>query len=206
MNSQISPVDPRPWPLSNALLSALISRGDHLLHVSISLQQRLGLDSSHREKELQKPVPPTLRHSWCREVSHEFLGGGLKTDLRLWRRPIRSLSYVEAFDHVHRSGLSPPHSLGCASAMHLYLGDNPRTLYLTTSQHDEKLGRPQRVLVFRVAPSNPSQAVVEFLQKDQVDLSSAVLMTSRVIKGCLGLINVGGGELGILTSDSFGTD
>jgi hypothetical protein len=88
-----------------------------------------------------------------------------------------------------------PLSLGCARTrtMHLYLGDGPRTLYLATSSHDEKLGRPQRVLVFRVAPSNPSQAVVEFLPKDQVDLSTAVLITNRAIKGCMGLINVGAG-------------
>lgn len=90
--------------------------------------------------------------------------------------------------------------------MHLYLGDKPRTLYLVTSQHDEKLGRPQRALVFRVAPSNSSQAVVEFLHKDQVDLSSAVLITNRVIKGCMGLINVGGGKASILTDNPFGTD
>lgn len=90
--------------------------------------------------------------------------------------------------------------------MHLYLGDNPRTLYLATSQHDEKLGRPQRVLVFRVPPSNTSQAVVEFLHKDQVDLSSAVLITNRVIKGCMGIINVGGGEPYIPTSEPFSTD
>ena len=90
--------------------------------------------------------------------------------------------------------------------MQLYLGDNPRSLYLATGKHDEKLGRPQRVLVFRVAPSNPFQAVVEFLQKDDVDLSSATLITNRVIKGCLGLINVGGGELGIPTSYPFRTD
>ena len=89
--------------------------------------------------------------------------------------------------------------------MHLYLGENPRTLYLTTSQHDEKLGRPQRVLVFRIAPSNPSQAVVEFLRKDQVDLSSAVLITSRVIRGCMGFINLSGGKLGILADDPFST-
>ena len=98
-----------------------------------------------------------------------------------------------------------PHlrSLGCAHTrtMHLYLGDNPRTLYLATSHHDEKLGRPQRVLVFRVAPSNPSQAVVEFLHRDQVDLSSAALATNRVIKGCMGLINVGGGEPCVPISD-----
>ncbi|KAF9780045.1 inositol polyphosphate phosphatase [Thelephora terrestris] len=75
--------------------------------------------------------------------------------------------------------------------MHLYLGENPRTLYLATSQQDEKLGRPQRVLVFRVSPSNPSQAVVEFLHKDQADLSSAVLITNRAVKGCMGIISVG---------------
>ena len=90
--------------------------------------------------------------------------------------------------------------------MHLYLGDNPRTLYLATSQHDEKIGRPQRVLVFRVAPSNPSQAVVEFLHKDEVDLSSAVLATNRVIKGCMGIINVSGGKQGALMSDPVSTD
>jgi len=90
--------------------------------------------------------------------------------------------------------------------MHLYLGDNPRTLYLATSQHDEKLGRPQRVLVFRVAPSKPSQAVVEFLHKDQVDLSSAVLITKRAIKGCMGLISVGGGEQGVTMSDLVSAD
>jgi hypothetical protein len=85
--------------------------------------------------------------------------------------------------------------------MHLYLGENPRTLYLATSQQDEKLGRPQRVLVFRVSPSNPSQAVVEFLHKDQADLSSAVLITNRAVKGCMGIISVGRGEPVALASD-----
>jgi len=117
--------------------------------------------------------------------------------------------YVEVCDHV----LAIRYIASVVSwlrthtrTMHLYLGDNPRTLYLATSHHDEKLGRPQRVLVFRIAPSNPSQAVVEFLHKDQVDLSSAVLLTSRVIKGCMGLINVGGGEPGVVTSDPDGID
>ena len=107
-----------------------------------------------------------------------------------------------------RSVALPPRALGCVRrhTMHLYLGDNPRTLYLATSQHDEKLGRPERVLVFRVAPSNPSQAVVEFLHKDQVDLSSAALATNRVIKGCMGLINVSGGKLNISTSDLVSAD
>lgn len=107
-----------------------------------------------------------------------------------------------------RSVSLPPRSLGCARtrAMHLYLGDNPRTLYLATSQHDEKLGRPQRVLVFRVSSSNPSQAIVEFLPKDQTDLSSAILITNRAIKGCMGLINVGRGEPVVLTSNPSSAD
>ena len=106
-------------------------------------------------------------------------------------------------DHVPAIRFLILRSLGSARTrtMHLYLGDNPRTLYLSTSQHDEKLGRPQRVLVFRVAPTNPSQAVVEFLHKDQVDLSSAALATNRVIKGCMGLINVNGGEPSVPMSD-----
>lgn len=91
-------------------------------------------------------------------------------------------------------------------AMHLYLGENPRTLYLATTQQDEKLGRPQRVLVFRVAPSNPSQAIVEFLQKDQVDLSSAVLLTNRTVKGCMGLISVGEGKSTVLANTPLSTN
>lgn len=119
------------------------------------------------------------------------------------------LVYVGVCDHVLAIRLNlPPRSLGCAHpcTMYLYLGENPRTLYLATSHHDEKLGRPQRVLVFRVAPSNPSQAVVEFLHRDQVDLSSAVLTTNRIIKGCMGLINAGGGETGVLMGDPVNTD
>lgn len=73
--------------------------------------------------------------------------------------------------------------------MYLYLASNPRVLYLATSHHDEKLGRPDRVLVFR-AGENPSQAVVEFLPASQVDLTSLVRLTNRVVKGCLGLISV----------------
>ena len=62
-------------------------------------------------------------------------------------------------------------------------------LYLVTGSHDDRPGRPQRALVFR-AGENASQAVVEFLPKDQVSLINAVLLTSRVVKGCLGLISV----------------
>ncbi len=74
--------------------------------------------------------------------------------------------------------------------MHLYLRENPRALYLVTSSQEEGDGRPSRALVFRAAEDNPYQAVVEFLPKDQVNLSNSVRLTSRVVKGCLGLICV----------------
>jgi synaptojanin len=77
--------------------------------------------------------------------------------------------------------------------MHLYLAENPRTLYLVTSSQEESKGRPRRTLVFRAAEDNPHQAVVEFLHKDQVNLSNSVRLTSRIVKGCLGLICVGDG-------------
>lgn len=76
--------------------------------------------------------------------------------------------------------------------MYLYLGNNPRTLYLVTSSHDERLGRPSRALVFRVGEGQ-SKAIVEFLHKDQVDLQNLVKLTTRVVKGCLGLISVENG-------------
>src|SRR6267154_2144904 len=79
--------------------------------------------------------------------------------------------------------------------MHLYLSHNPRTLYLVTGSHDERKGRPQRALVFRAAEHNPAQVIVEFLPKDGVNLTGAVRLTSRVIKGCLGLISVENGML-----------
>ncbi|KAI0065841.1 DNase I-like protein [Artomyces pyxidatus] len=72
--------------------------------------------------------------------------------------------------------------------MHLYLGENPRTLYLVTSSQEESSGRPRRALVVRAAENSLTQAVVEFLHKDQVNLSNVVRLTSRVVKGCLGLI------------------
>ncbi|KAH9971347.1 inositol polyphosphate phosphatase [Lactifluus volemus] len=75
--------------------------------------------------------------------------------------------------------------------MHLYLVENPRALYLVTSSQEEGKGRPRRALVFRAAEENPYQAVVEFLHKDQVNLANSVRLTSRVVKGCLGLICVG---------------
>ncbi|GLB34014.1 putative inositol polyphosphate phosphatase, catalytic domain homologues [Lyophyllum shimeji] len=73
--------------------------------------------------------------------------------------------------------------------MYLYLSHNPRVLYLVTSLHDDKLGRPQRTLVFRAGETN-TQAVVEFLPKHEIDLTNAVRLTNRVVKGCLGLISI----------------
>jgi hypothetical protein len=78
--------------------------------------------------------------------------------------------------------------------MYLYLSSNPRALYLVTSTHDERQGRPSRALVFRPG-EGPAKAIVEFLSKDQVDLASLVRLTNRVVKGCLGLIAVENGAL-----------
>ena len=85
--------------------------------------------------------------------------------------------------------------------MHLYLGSDPRTLFLVTSSQEEIQGRPRRALVFRVAdrdpgnnPNLPQQAIVEFLPKDEVNLTNVVRMTSRIVKGCLGLISIDNGE------------
>lgn len=77
--------------------------------------------------------------------------------------------------------------------MHLYLQQSPRTLYLVTSSRDDSLNRPQRALVFRAAEGRSTQAIVEFLPKDQVNLAGAIKVTNRTIKGCLGLISVEGG-------------
>ncbi|EEB98791.1 hypothetical protein MPER_01643, partial [Moniliophthora perniciosa FA553] len=68
--------------------------------------------------------------------------------------------------------------------------NNPRVLYLVSSSHGERLGRPNRALVFRSDENSSNQAVVEFLPKDEVDLTNTVRLTSRAIKGCLGLISV----------------
>lgn len=78
--------------------------------------------------------------------------------------------------------------------MYLYLASNPRILYLVTSSHDERLGRPSRALVFRPG-DGPSKTIVEFLPTDQVDFSSLVRLTNRVVKGCIGLIAVENGRL-----------
>ncbi|KZT72567.1 inositol polyphosphate phosphatase [Daedalea quercina L-15889] len=74
--------------------------------------------------------------------------------------------------------------------MRLYLRETPRTLYLVTDAQDEP-GRISRALVFRAAEGSSSQAVVQFLPKDEIDLSTAIkLAPGRIIRGCLGLICV----------------
>lgn len=85
--------------------------------------------------------------------------------------------------------------------MHLFLGSDPRTLFLVTSTLEESQGRPRRALVFRagsrdtgVNGTSAPQAVVEFLPKDEVNLANAVRLTSRIVKGCLGLIAIEHGE------------
>lgn len=95
---------------------------------------------------------------------------------------------------------SRAHSELGQEVMYLYLGSNPRVLYLVTSSHDDKLGRPRRGLVFR-AGENQSQAIVKFLPKEQIDLTNAVLLSTRVVKGCLGLISIDNGTYPC--SDSF---
>jgi hypothetical protein len=77
--------------------------------------------------------------------------------------------------------------------MHLYLKESPRTIYLVTSSQEENNGRPSRALVVRVAEHDHSRAVVEFLHKEDVDLSNVSRLTSRIVKGCLGLIYIGKG-------------
>ena len=48
--------------------------------------------------------------------------------------------------------------------------------------------------MFRAGEAN-SQAVVEFLRKDEIDLAKVIRLTSRVVKGCLGLISIEDGPL-----------
>jgi synaptojanin len=77
--------------------------------------------------------------------------------------------------------------------MHLLAGDGPRTLYLVTTSQEERLARPPRVLLFRAPDNVSNQVVVEFLSKDDVDLSQTVRLTSKSVQGCLGLIGIQGG-------------
>ena len=87
--------------------------------------------------------------------------------------------------------------------MHLYLRENPRTLYLITSSQEEIHGKPGRVLVVRAAEHDPSRIVVEFLFKTQADLTNVVRLTSRVVKGCLGIIPVNDGTYSLLVTGAI---
>lgn len=69
---------------------------------------------------------------------------------------------------------------------------------VTTSEVE----KPKRALVFRAGASN-TQAVVEFLPKDEVDLSNVVKLTQRGVKGCLGMISVENGQLEIFAFLSY---
>lgn len=80
--------------------------------------------------------------------------------------------------------------------MQLYLKDDNsshRAIVLCTSFEEERAGAPQRALIFRCLEDNVAKVMVEFLPKDEVDLSTAVRLTTRRVKGCLGLINIGEG-------------
>ncbi|KAI9456718.1 SacI homology domain-containing protein [Boletus coccyginus] len=74
--------------------------------------------------------------------------------------------------------------------MHLYLGHNPRTLYLLTDTREQRLGNPHKALIFRAAEADASQVVVEFLPGDETNLTGAVRLTHRNVQGCLGLISI----------------
>ena len=80
--------------------------------------------------------------------------------------------------------------------MHLYLKDDyrgHRTLILCTSAEEERVGAPSRALVFRSMENDTAKVMVEFLPLTDLDLNGAVRLTTRKVKGCLGLINVGDG-------------
>lgn len=86
--------------------------------------------------------------------------------------------------------------------MHLYLRETPqRTLILVTSFDDEtRLKRPRRALAFRAADGTKatSQAIVEFLHKEDVDTNGTIRLTQHEVMGCLGLISVGGGMCSVI--------
>lgn len=75
---------------------------------------------------------------------------------------------------------------------YLYLRESPRALILVTSSEDERGGAPPRALVFRstLEGSYSGQAVVEFIPRSKVDLTSLMRLTSRAVNGVLGLIHI----------------
>ena len=88
--------------------------------------------------------------------------------------------------------------------MHLYLKDDnlQRTLILCTSPEDEQSGTPSRALVFRTTESDISKVTVEFLHRHEINLDSAVRLTTKRVKGCLGLICIEKGKQNMARLDS----
>ena len=81
--------------------------------------------------------------------------------------------------------------------MFLYLKSGPtsahRRIVLCTGAEDERSEAPERALVFRCMEGNVAKVMVEFLTRDALCLATAVRLTTRRAKGCLGLINTGEG-------------
>ena len=80
--------------------------------------------------------------------------------------------------------------------MQLYLLDdhsNQRAIVLCTGFEEERNGTPKRALVFRCLEDNVAKVTLEFLPKDEVNFRDAIRLTTRRVKGCLGIINVGEG-------------
>ncbi|KAL5530111.1 SYJ1 [Sanghuangporus sanghuang] len=78
--------------------------------------------------------------------------------------------------------------------MYLYLKYDTRghrSLALCTSTEEERAGSPSRALVFRSMENDVAKVMVEFLPLAELDLTGAVRLTMRRVKGCLGIINVG---------------
>lgn len=84
------------------------------------------------------------------------------------------------------------------ASMHLLLQEEPRALYLVTTPEDERLGLPSRALIFKPSPNKSSSRItVEFLSRNEVDITNLVRLTNRSVHGCLGILSVANGKLRI---------
>ena len=83
--------------------------------------------------------------------------------------------------------------------MYLYLKSGPtsdhRMTVLCARAEDERSGAPGRALVFRCTENNVAKVLVDFLTRDALGLITAVRLTTRRAKGCIGLMNIGEGML-----------
>ena len=66
---------------------------------------------------------------------------------------------------------------------------------LCARAEDERSGAPGRALVFRCTENNVAKVLVDFLTRDALGLITAVRLTTRRGKGCIGLMNIGEGML-----------